>query len=229
MKKLNLLKLSLVFLLFAGFMTACTPATSTTQEENKEENTTQEENKEENSKKEEKEQKDPVATATALQEKIDKKLKKLTVKEIKGEDGPGFLKLKFYHKGDKINKIEYSSGGDHGGASESYYFNAAGKLLLVNFNESGWHFSMEKEGATEDESKEYIFYYDNKGNAVKASLKEASALSDKFEKALATAEFKDYATDKGSDLASRAATLKKLFTEAPQGPWEGIPYFRFNE
>jgi hypothetical protein len=223
MKKLNLLKLSLLFFLFAGLMTACAPTTT----ENNAEETTENESKEDKTEVKE-DAKDPFTAATEVEEAIDAKLKELTLKEHKAEDGPVMIEIKFYHEGDNIRKIDYAAGADHGVISEQYYFAEDGTLAVAQIDKGGWQFDPEKEGETIDYNDSYKFFF-AEGKTIKATLKEVRANSKEYEAAANKAREKEIDAAKGDKLVSRADGAKALFKSGLDEEWVGLEYLEIKD
>lgn len=85
---------------------------------------------------------------------------KLTAREISLDDGGELTKLtKYRDQEGEVVKMVFVSGGDHGGATDHYYFKD-GELYFIYQSQSYWSFDPERgEGATIDTGREQRIYY----------------------------------------------------------------------
>lgn len=87
----------------------------------------------------------------------------LTKRTIKLDGGPEVAELTKYYRGDALVKMVFTSGGDHGAATDQYYFKN-GQLYFIYQSAGGWSFDPSGgEGATIDTGREQrIYFKDNK-------------------------------------------------------------------
>ena len=169
-------------------------------------------------------EKDPIESINSLKARIDKNLKSLSLREHKFEEYPPFIELKLYSKEDKLAKVEYSTGGDHGAITETYFFRENGKLAYAHIEEGGWQFSGEKEGETIDMNTQHEFYF-KKEECLQALKKDVTSKEKEFKAAMAKAKFEKIDPSKGNVLIQRAEAYHKLFQEnAIPEAWGGMPY-----
>lgn len=93
---------------------------------------------------------------------------------IQFDDGPVTAELKKYYRGDDLVKMAFTSGGDHGVATDYFYFKN-GKLYFIYQEQGSWSFDPNgPEGTTIDTAREQrIYYHDDK--VVRHLVKEASS------------------------------------------------------
>ena len=98
----------------------------------------------------------------------------LTKKHIKLDDGPEVAELTKYYKDDSLVKMVFTSGGDHGTATDQYYFKN-GRLYFIYQSQGYWSFNPKgPEGTTIDTGREQRIYLKG-GKIVRHLVKEVSS------------------------------------------------------
>lgn len=98
----------------------------------------------------------------------------LTKKHIKLDDGPEIAELTKYYKGDSLVKMVFTSGGDHGAATDQYYFKN-GQLYFIYQSQGYWSFDPNgPEGTTIDTAREQRIYFSG-NKVIRHLVKEVSS------------------------------------------------------
>lgn len=99
---------------------------------------------------------------------------RLTKRTIQFDDGPEVAELTKHYRGDEVVKLVFSSGSDHGAATDYYYFKN-GQLYFIYQTAGSWSFDPNgPEGTTIDTGREQrIYFHDNK--VIRHLVKEVSS------------------------------------------------------
>lgn len=141
--------------------------------------------------------------------------KDLTSKTIEIDDGGIVAKLTRYENAGELVKLVYTSGSDHGGATDYFYFKN-GELYFIYQSQGYWSFDPKGgEGATIDTGREQRLYFN--GDQVIRHLAKEVKTSDPnaVSKLLSETENQSiHDPEAATGLRNAAERLKKIRTEA---------------